>query len=100
MICSVSLEKDFYPCSSVEAGGSIPQGLKFTCPVSQRQGVTVLKEHQAKKWKDDKNKENQKTPLINTDKMRVALTVSSRKQVWPGISLFYKMARFLLGIKI
>lgn len=49
MICSVSLEEDFYPCSSVEAGGRIPPGLKLTCPVSQRQGVTALKKHQAKK---------------------------------------------------
>lgn len=37
-----------------------------------------------------KNKENQKTPLINTAKMRAALTVSSRKQLWPGISLLCK----------
>lgn len=89
MICSVSLEEDFYPCSSVEAGRSIPPGLKLTWPVSQRQGVTVLKEHQAKKWKDDKNKEKQKILLINSAKMKVALTANSRKQVWPEISLFY-----------
>lgn len=48
MICSVSLEEDFFfnPCSSVEAGRSIPPGMTLTCPVSQRQDVTALKECQ------------------------------------------------------
>lgn len=86
MICSESLEDSFYLCSSVEAGKSIPQGLKFTCPVSQRQGVTLLKECQTKKWKDDKSKDKQKILLINSAKMKAVLT-SNSKNGWPQISI-------------
>lgn len=47
--------------------------------------------------------EKQKILLINSAKRRIALTVNSRKQVWPGIPLFYISqfnSQILPGIKI